>query len=98
MAQANVYTSASAQAWYTDKAKITTGGNTVTYQVDVLYPSATGNLYSNPVQVSANSSEEIFVGVGNKLTIAGGNVTIQELGTTSSGSYAVRDTGGTLPY
>lgn len=98
MAQANVYTSASAQAWYTDKAKITTGANTVTYQVNLLYPEAAGNLYSNPVQVPANSSEEIFVGVGNQLTIVGGNVTVMELGTTSSGSYAVRDTGGTLPF
>jgi hypothetical protein len=98
MSQANVYTSASAQAWYTDKAKITTGANTVTYQVNLIYPSAIGNLYSNPVQVSANSSEEIFVGVGNQLTIVGGNVTIAELGTASSGSRAVRDTGGTLPF
>lgn len=98
MAQANVYTSASAQAWYTDKAKINTGTNTVTYQVNILYPSAVGNLYSNPVQVPANSSEEIFVGVGNQLTVVGGNVTIMELGTASSGSQSVRDTGGTLPF
>jgi hypothetical protein len=90
MSQANVYTSASAQAWYTDKAKITTGANTVTYQVNLIYPSAIGNLYSTPVQVSANSSEEIFVGVGNQLTIVGGNVTIAELGTASSGSRSVR--------
>jgi hypothetical protein len=98
MAQANVYTSASAQAWYTDKAKITTGANTVTYQVNLVYPDGAGNLYSSPVQVSSNSSEEIFVGVGNQLTVAGGNVTIMELGTASSGSRAVRDTGGTLPF
>ncbi len=90
MAQANVYTSASAQAWYTDKARITTGTNTVTYQVNILYPSAVGNLYSNPAQVPANWQEDVFVGVGNELTVVGGNVTIQEIGTASSGLNSVR--------
>jgi hypothetical protein len=90
MAQANVYTSASAQTWYTDKARISTGTNSVTYQVDIVYPSAVGNLYSNPPQVPPNWQEDIFVGVGNKLTVVGGNVTIQEVGTTSSGLNSVR--------
>lgn len=98
MPQANVYTSASAQTWYTDKARISTGSNTVTFQVEAVQLTyqnpgtgnwanagvAVGNIYSNPVQVPANSRQDIYVGVGNKLTVVGGNVTIQELGTASS--------------
>lgn len=98
MAQANVYTSASGQAWYTDKARISTGSNTVTFQVEAVQLTyqnpatgnwanagvVVGNIYSNPVQVPANSRQDIYVGVGNKLTVVGGNVTIQELGTRSS--------------
>ena len=98
MPQANVYTSASAQAWFTDKARISTGSNTVTFQVEAVQltyqnpgtgnwanaGTAVGNIYSNAVSVPANSRQDIYVGVGNKLTIAGGNVTIQELGTASS--------------
>ena len=90
MAQANVYTSASSQTWYTDKARISTGANAVTYQVNILYGSATGNLFSNPTQVPPNWQEDVFVGVGNELTVTGGNVTIQEIGTASSGQRSVR--------
>lgn len=90
MAQANVYTSATAQTWYTDKARIVTGTNAVTYQVNVLYPTATGNLYSNPAQAPASSVVEVYVGAGNQLTVVGGNVTIQELGTASSAQRSVR--------
>lgn len=89
MSQANVYTSASGQVIYTDKARINAGTSPVTYQVDILYPSATGNLYSNPPSVPANSSRDVFVGVGNKLTVSG-TCTIEEVGTTTSGRYAVR--------
>ena len=97
MSQANVYTSASVQAWYTDKARISTGSNSVTFQVQAVqltYQQAdgtpanagalVGNIYSNPVAVPANSRQDIYVGVGNKLSIVGGNVTIQELGAASS--------------
>lgn len=90
MAQANVYTSASAQTWYTDKCRITTGNNPVTVQVNVLYPEATGNLYSNPLQVPADNYTDVWVGVGNQVTVVGGNVTISEVGTTTSGLNAVR--------
>ena len=89
MAQANVYTTASAQAWYTDKARITTGTNAVTYQVNLVYPSAAGNIFSAPTQIPANWVQDVFVGVGNQLTIVGGNCTIQEVGTASSGSAGV---------
>ncbi len=90
MAQANVYTSATAQTWYTDKARISTGVNAVTYQVNILYPAAVGNLFSAATQVPPNWQEDVFVGVGNQLTVVGGNVTIQEIGTTSSGLNSVR--------
>lgn len=90
MAQANVYTSVSAQAWYTDKCRIATGTSPVTYNVNILYPSAVGNLYGNATTVSANSMTDVFVGVGNQLTITGSGFTAQEVGTTSSGSYSVR--------
>lgn len=90
MAQANVYTTASAQTWYTDKARIATSTTPVTFNVNILYPSAVGNLYSAATTVPANSHMDVFVGVGNQLTIAGANFTAQELGTTSSGSYSVR--------
>lgn len=90
MAQANVYTSASSLAWNTDKARIATGTSPVTYNVNILYPSAVGNLFSAPSNVPANSSLDVFVGVGNQLTITGSGFTVQEVGTTSSGSYSVR--------
>lgn len=98
MAQANVYTSVSAQAWYTDKARISTGNTAVTFQVEgvqltYVNPSTgntanvgtpVGNIYSNAVSVPANSRQDIYIGVGNKLTISGSNFTVQELGTASS--------------
>lgn len=90
MAQANVYTSVSAQAWYTDKARIATGTSPVTFNVDILYPSAIGNLYGNATTVPANSALDVFVGVGNKLTVTGSGFTAQEVGTASSGLNSVR--------
>ena len=98
MSQANVYTSVTDQAWYTDKARISTGSNSVTFQVEAVQltyqnpatgnwanaGTAVGNIYSNAVAVPANSRQDIYVGVGNKLTVVGGNVTIQELGTATS--------------
>lgn len=98
MSQANVYTSASAQTWYTDKARISTGNTAVTFQVEAVQltyrnpatgntanvGTPVGNIYSNAVSVAANSRQDIYVGVGNKLTITGTNFTVQELGTASS--------------
>lgn len=90
MAQANVFTTASALTWQRDKARITTADEPVTYQVDIIYGTpATGNLFSAPTSVPANWTQDIWVGVGNKLTVTG-NCTIQEIGTTSSGQVAVR--------
>jgi len=58
-----------------------TANGTVTATVT---PAAVGNLYSVAPQVPANSREQIYVGVGNKLTIIGANSTAQEIGTASS--------------
>ena len=88
---ANVYTSVSSQAWLTDKCRITTGNTAVTFQVDMIYGTPdTGNLYSNATSVPANWSSDVWVGVGNELTITGSDFTAQELGTASSGSQSVR--------
>jgi hypothetical protein len=90
MSQANVYTTASAQTWYTDKARISTGATPVTFNVNILYPSAVGNLYSESTTVPANNHQDVFVGVGNQLTVTGSGFTAQELGTASSGLNSVR--------
>lgn len=91
MAQANVYTSVSSLSWSTDKARITTGNTAVTYNVNIIYGTpATGNLYSNVTSIPANWSSDVWVGVGNQLTITGANFTAQELGTASSGQVSVR--------
>lgn len=91
MAQSNVYTSVSSQAWTTDRCRIATGNTAVTYQVNMVYATPdTGNLYSNATSVPANTSSDVWVGVGNELTITGSNFTAQEIGTTTSGRNAVR--------
>ena len=88
---ANVYTSASSQSWNTDKCRIATGNTAVTYNVNVVYGTpTTGNLFSNAATIPSNWSSDIWVGVGNELTITGSNFTAQEIGTTSSGQVAVR--------
>ena len=97
MAQANVYTSASAQAWFTDKCRISTGNNTVTYNVNIIYPTAVGNIFSNAAVIPANWQTDVWVGVGNELTVVGGNVTLQELGSRSSGQSSVQQACGALP-
>ena len=90
---ANVDTSVSSQAWLTDKCRISTGNTAVTFQVNVIYGTpSTGNLYSNAAAIPAASSAEVWVGVGNQLTITGTNYTAQEIGTASSGLVAVRAT------
>ena len=91
MSQANVYTAVSNQTWFTDKCRISTGNTAVTFQVNMVYATPdTGNVYSNAVSVPANWSSDVWVGVGNKLTITGLNFTAEELGTTSSGRNAVK--------
>ena len=84
---ANVYTSLSNATIYTDKVRIATGNTAVSYNVyAVALGSAdpVGNLYTNPVQVPANWQTDLYVGVGNKLTVSGTNYTALEIGTASS--------------
>jgi hypothetical protein len=93
--QANVYTGALANVmWYTDKARIDTNTNAVTYQVNIANLANAGitanTIYSNAVVVPANNRMTVFVGVGNYLTIVGGNATVQEVGTASSGSASIQ--------
>lgn len=90
--QANVYTSVSSQAWYTDKAQISTGNTAVTYNVS-LWPDFTGNIYSNAVTIPQYKIEYVYVGVGNKLTITGSNFSAAEAGTASSASAGVNGGG-----
>lgn len=91
MAQANVFTTVSAVAWATDKCRISTGNTAVTYNVNIVYGTpTTGNIYSNAASIPSNWSSDVWVGVGNQLTITGANFTAQELGTTSSGKNAVK--------
>jgi hypothetical protein len=51
--------------------------------------AAVGNIYSNAVSIPASSTQEIYVGVGNRLTVTGANFTAQELGTASSAQAGV---------
>ncbi len=83
--QANVYTSVSAQAWFTDKCQISTGNTAVTYNV-ALAPGFTDTIFSNAVQIGQYESTYVYVGVGNQLTITGSNFTAAEAGTASSGT------------
>jgi len=51
--------------------------------------NVTGNLYANAVSVPNGSTIQTYVGVGNKLTVAGTNVTAAALGTQSSAQAGI---------
>lgn len=93
--QANVYQGAIANTqWYTDKASISSGSDTVTYQVN-LANITTGaitsdTIWSNAMSVGAGQIVETYVGVGNFLTITGATAVTAELGTASSGTAGVK--------
>lgn len=96
MSQANVVSSAGNITWYTDKAEITALDNAVTYQVYATAlgsAPAVGNIWSNAVAVGANTTVQIYVGAGNKLTVTG-TFTATELGTASSAQEGVIATSG----
>lgn len=89
---ANVYTSLANAAVYTDKLRVSTGSSAVTYQVYAVAlgsANAAGNLYSAAIQVPANSTRDLYAGVGNQVTISGSNWTALELGTASSATAGV---------
>jgi hypothetical protein len=89
---ANVYTTLSNAVWYTDKCEITTTTEPVTVQVYATALgtlSAAGNIYSEPPQLDAGAVHQLYVGVGNYITVTGSGYTAQEIGTQSSAQAGV---------
>jgi hypothetical protein len=97
MSQANVYTTLSNTVVYTDKLRVSTKSNPVTYQVYATAlgsAAAVGNIYSAPFQIPADTTRDVYCGAGNKVTIVGTNWTALELGTASSAQAGVIATNG----
>jgi hypothetical protein len=89
---ANVYTSLANATVYTDKLQISTGANAVTYQAYATSlggASAVGNVYSEAINIPANTVFEVYAGAGNKVTVTGTPFTALELGTASSAQSSV---------
>jgi LytS/YehU family sensor histidine kinase len=88
-----VINAASNVLWTADKAEISANSADVTFQIGITEigntANVTGNLYANAVSVPNGSSIQTYVGVGNKLTIAGTNVTAVALGTQSSAQAGI---------
>jgi hypothetical protein len=83
--------------WTTDKASIAASSADVTYQVFATAlgtGNAVGNIYANVVSVPNGSVQEIYVGAGNRLILAGANVTATALGTASSAQSGVYNAAG----
>lgn len=94
MSQANVYTTLSNAVWYTDKCEINTGNSSVTYQVYATAlgsAPAAGNIYSGPPELGVYETKQIYVGVGNYITITGTGYTAQEVGGQTSAQAGVFD-------
>lgn len=85
--EANVYTTVGNITWQTDRCQISTGTSAVTYNVTLANTANT--IFSAPIQIPANSSREVIIGVGNYLTITGSGFTAAEFGTRSSGIAGV---------
>ena len=87
--------------WTTDKAQITTGANTVTFQVALAgkpTSDATHFLYNDgtvtnsvPLVIPHQTKIDLYVGVGNQVTVAGENGSCTEIGTASSANAGVMD-------
>ena len=91
-----VINSAGNVLWTTDKAQINSASADVTYQVNAPAlgsASAVGNLYANVVSVPNGTTQEIYVGAGNYLIMAGTTFTVVALGTASSAQEGVIGTG-----
>jgi len=101
MSQANVYSTLLETVMYTDKLRISTGNVNVGYQVfavDLSDPTGFlgANIYSNPILLPANTTRDVYCGVGNKVTVTGGGTwNAQELGTASSARAGVYNAAGT---
>jgi len=84
--------------WTTDKVRISTGDNPVQIMIrtsgkpnsndDQMFNTGDPGSGSLPI-IPSNSSMDMYVGVGNKLTIIGGNSTAMVIGTASSGDAGV---------
>lgn len=84
--------------WTTDKAEISANSADVTYQVNITAlgtAPAVGNLYANVVSVPNGTTQQIYVGAGNYLIVAGTTFTATALGTQSSAQYSVFNAAGT---
>lgn len=83
--------------WTTDKASIAANSADVTYQVFATAlgsAAAVGNLYANVVTVPNGTVQEVYVGAGNRLILAGTTVTATALGTASSAQSSVYNAAG----
>ena len=83
--------------WTTDKASIAANSTDVTYQVFATAlgsAAAVGNLYANVVTVPNGTVQEVYVGAGNRLILAGTTVTATALGTASSAQSGVYNAAG----
>ena len=97
MAAIQVINAAGNVQWTTDKAEINAGSADVTYQVNATAlgtATAVGNLYANVVSVPNGTTQEIYVGAGNYLIMAGTTFTVRALGTKSSAQYSVFNAAG----
>jgi len=97
---ATVYSGAFANTVITtDKVRISTGTNSVTAQIRLsAQPTSNASLFffndgnpanSVPQVIPADNTTDLYIGVGNQLTIVGGNATVTEIGTASSGNSGV---------
>ncbi len=90
---ANVYTSLSNTTVNTDKLEISTASANAwvqVYAVALGSAAAVGNLYSAPINIPANTTYQMYVGSGNKVSVtSAGEFTALELGTASSALYSV---------
>ena len=97
---ATVYSGAFANTVITtDKVRISTGTNSVTVQIRLsAKPTSNASQFffndgnvanSVPQVIPADNTTDLYVGVGNQLTIVGDNATVTEIGTASSGNSGV---------
>ena len=87
--------------WTSDKVRISTGDNSVQIMIrtsgqpnsndDQMFNDGSPTSGSFPI-IPSNSSMDMYVGVGNKLTIIGGNSTAMVIGTASSADAGVWNT------
>lgn len=83
--------------WTTDKAEISANSADITYQVNITAlgtANAVGNLYANVVSVPNGTTQQIYVGAGNYLIVAGTTFTATALGTASSAQSSVFNAAG----